>query len=123
MPSINQPILTVVPQSVFIDADRTVSRDAQRFLNRLRQQVIGLTTRTAETVGASPWVYPAIASTYPQTVLVRGGTVSAIEYSGDGVTFDLTGMTAGAFYLPPEAQLRIAWTVLPNVVTWTTGAP
>jgi hypothetical protein len=67
---------------------------------------------TAVTVGASPYDYNA---TRKGTVIVSGGTVSAISFSRDGVTFYSTGQTAGMFTLNATDRLRITYTVLPTV--------
>lgn len=66
----------------------------------------------AVTPGASPYIYsPAVGG----TVIVSGGTVSAIAFSRDGVTFYATGQTAGMFTLNAADQLRITYTVVPTV--------
>ena len=76
--------------------------------------------RKAITVGASPYLYPSTADTdivaREHTFNVTGGTVSAIEQSYDGTTFDATGMTSGAFIHKPGTIHRITYSVLPTVV-------
>ena len=111
-----------IPAAAFVEADRTVSISALRFLQQVRQMASPPQVRTLQTVGASPWTYPDVAADWPQVVLVQGGTVSQVEYSGDGATFDDAGVVAGMFALPAQARLRVTWAVVPTVTTWTTGA-
>jgi hypothetical protein len=66
----------------------------------------------AVTVGDSPYVYSAPVR---GSVIVNGGTVSAIAFSRDGTTFYTTGQTAGMFLLCAGDLLRITYTVLPTV--------
>jgi len=73
-----------------------------------------LTTPTAQTVGASPYVYTN-NSVNDQSVIVQGGTVSKIEFSRNGGSFIDTGATSGMFALSPLDSLRITYTVVPNV--------
>lgn len=68
---------------------------------------------TVLTVGASPFVYTAGVK---GSLLVSGGTVSAIAFSRDGVTFYSTGQTAGMFPLNAQDQLRVTYTVVPTMV-------
>lgn len=64
------------------------------------------------TLGASPFIYTA-----PQRgfLIITGGTVSAVAYSRDGVTFFATGQTAGMFPLSASDVLRITYSVVPTV--------
>lgn len=63
-------------------------------------------------VGASPFTYnPSVKG----TVIVSGGTVSAIAFSRDGTTFYSTGQTAGMFTLNAQDRLRVTYTVLPTL--------
>ncbi len=66
----------------------------------------------AVTLGASPYIYSAPVR---GSVIINGGTVSAVAFSRDGVTFYTTGQTAGMFALNASDQLRITYTVLPTV--------
>lgn len=66
----------------------------------------------AVTLGASPYTYSAAVR---GSVIVSGGTVSAIAFSRDGVTFYNVGQVAGMFLLNAADQLRITYTVLPTV--------
>lgn len=67
---------------------------------------------TALTAGVSPYTYTAGVK---GSLIVSGGTVSAIAFSRDGVTFYSTGQTAGMFALNARDRLRITYTVLPTV--------
>lgn len=62
------------------------------------------------TVGASPYTY---AADVKGSLIVSGGTVSAIAFSRDGITFYATGQTAGMFTLNARDSLRVTYTVLP----------
>jgi len=62
--------------------------------------------------GVSPYTYVASVK---GSLIVSGGTVSAIAFSRDGVTFYATGQTAGMFALNARDSLRITYTVLPTV--------
>ena len=62
--------------------------------------------------GGSPYSYtPGIAG----TVIVSGGTVSAIDISRNGTTWLATGETTGMFPLERTDTIRVTYTVLPNV--------
>jgi hypothetical protein len=67
---------------------------------------------TALTIGASPYTYVAAVK---GSLIVSGGTVSAIAFSRDGSTFYATGQTAGMFPLNARDSLRVTYTVLPTV--------
>ncbi len=64
------------------------------------------------TAGASPFTYSAPVK---GSVIVSGGTVSAIAFSRDGITFYTTGQTAGMFPLNAQDRLRVTYTVLPTL--------
>lgn len=66
----------------------------------------------AITPGASPYTYNAQVK---GSVIVSGGTVSAIAFSRDGITFYATGQTAGMFTLNAQDRLRVTYTVLPTM--------
>jgi hypothetical protein len=68
---------------------------------------------TALTIGASPYTYTAGVK---GSLIVSGGTVSAIAFSRNGSTFYSTGQAAGMFPLNARDSLRITYTVLPTVV-------
>lgn len=69
-------------------------------------------TEVAVVPGASPYVYSAPVR---GSVIVSGGTVSAIAFSRDGVTFYNVGQTSGMFLLNAADQLRITYAVAPTV--------
>lgn len=64
------------------------------------------------TLTGSPFVYSAPKK---GSVIVSGGTVSAIDFSRDGTTFYSTGATAGMFTVNKSDLLRITYTVAPTV--------
>lgn len=66
------------------------------------------------TPGASPYTYQN-TNTYPADVIVSGGTVSAIAFSRNNVTFYTTGGTTGMFQLSPYDFLRVTYTVAPTM--------
>lgn len=79
------------------------------------RSVLGMPSRLAITPLASP--YSHINSGYePIVLMVSGGTVSAIEYSKDGSTFDSTGQTSGQFFVSPGDRLRITYSVAPAII-------
>jgi len=66
-------------------------------------------------VGASPFVY-ANTQPFPVSVLVSGGTVTAIEVSRNGgSTWILAGLLAGQYALQPNDQLRVTYAVAPTL--------
>lgn len=69
---------------------------------------------TAQTVGASPYVYTNRTGN-DQSVIVQGGTVSKIEYSRNGGAFIDVGTVAGMFQLSPLDSLRVTYTVVPTI--------
>lgn len=62
------------------------------------------------TLGATPYSYTAPSGGW---VIVRGGTVSAIQYTRSITT--LTGLTSGIFPVGQGDILTITYTVLPTV--------
>jgi len=66
------------------------------------------------TVGASPFTFQ---NTTGRSVdlIVTGGTVSAIAFSRDNVTFYGVGSVAGVFWLSPYDYLRVTYTVAPTI--------
>jgi hypothetical protein len=68
----------------------------------------------AVAVGASPFT---IQNTTGQSVdlIVTGGTVSAIDFSRDNVTFYGVGQTAGVFCLSPYDYLRVTYIAAPTI--------
>jgi hypothetical protein len=63
-------------------------------------------------LGPSPYLYTAPRGGF---LIVQGGTVSAIEFSRDGTTFYNTGQTQGTISFGSFDQIRITYSVLPNV--------
>ncbi len=72
----------------------------------------------AVTVGTSPFVYQN-TNKYPIDVIIRGGTVTTIEFSRDNVTYYNIGLLSGSFGLSPNDRIRITYTLQPTV----TGVP
>lgn len=66
----------------------------------------------AITPGVSPYSYSAPVK---GSVIVSGGTVSAIAFSRNGTTFYTTGQTSGMFTLNAQDRLRVTYTVLPTM--------
>lgn len=64
------------------------------------------------TPGASPYIYSA---TKRGSMIVEGGTVSAVEFSRDGVTFYDVGAVAGMFPINASDQLRVTYAVVPTM--------
>lgn len=64
--------------------------------------------------GGSPYVYQNTAA-WEQIVIVVGGTVTTIEISFDGVTYDPAGLLAGVFIICPGMFLRIVYVLAPAV--------
>ena len=65
-------------------------------------------------VGASPFTIQNTTGN-PVDIIVTGGTVSAIAFSRDNVTFYGVGSTAGVFWLSPYDYLRVTYTVAPTI--------
>lgn len=64
-------------------------------------------------VGASPFTYTN-ASDFDADVLVTGGTVSALEFTRDGLTF-YPANPGEMIRLNPGDSVRVAYTVAPTV--------
>ncbi len=67
---------------------------------------------TVPTAGASPYTDSAQRK---GSLIVTGGTVSAIEFSRDGTTFYDVGQTSGMFPLNAADRLRITHTGAPDL--------
>ncbi len=79
------------------------------------KSLLSLPGRLSVTPRASP--YNHINTGYEQMMIfVSGGTVSAIDYSRDGSTFDATGQIAGVFTINPGDRIRITYSVVPTVI-------
>lgn len=92
-----------------------LTRITQAFLERIFKSAgAGLAIggpAQAITVGASPYTYTAPLY---GSVVISGGTVSAVALSRDGSTFIATGQTAGQFVLTVGDQLKITHTGAPT---------
>ena len=66
------------------------------------------------TVTASPFTYQNTAGS-SISVIVSGGTVSAIEFTRDNATFYTTGAVSGMIELSPYDQLRVTYAVAPTM--------
>jgi len=64
------------------------------------------------TLDASPYIYSPPVKGF---VLLSGGTVSAVAFSRDGVTYYATGETAGQFTLSAQDFLRVTYSVAPTL--------
>jgi len=64
------------------------------------------------TLDPSPFIFSAPAKGF---VLLSGGTVSAVAFSRDGVTYYATGETAGQFTLSAQDFLRVTYSVAPTM--------
>lgn len=69
----------------------------------------------AVTPGASPWVYQSPFAGDVR-LLVSGGTVSALAFSRDGVTYYSLGITSGQITLSQNDFLRVTYTVVPTMI-------
>lgn len=70
------------------------------------------------TPGASPYAYQNPTS-WDQNVVVKGGTVTKIEYSRDDSTYYDVGVTAGMFVVFPGDFLRVTYAVAPTMTAIT----
>jgi|ERR1041385_7965592 hypothetical protein len=89
--------------------------------SRFLQQIVALLNfqgrlalPTGATVGASPYTITN-ATANDQSVIVKGGTVSKVEFTRDGTTFIDVGTVAGMFALSPLDSLRVTYTVVPTI--------
>lgn len=62
----------------------------------------------------SPFTYQN-TSNYDAFVIVKGGTVSLIEFTRNNVAFFDVGVIAGMFYLGPSDRIRVTYTVAPTM--------
>ena len=77
-----------------------------------------ISARSTVGPGASPWTYQNTAAR-PQLIIVTGGTVSAIAYSRDNITFDTVGTAIGGqFDVAPGDYLKITYTVAPTFAVY-----
>jgi hypothetical protein len=75
-----------------------------------------LATTVPDTItpGASPYTFTNSLST-DVDIIVSGGTVTAIDFSRDGVTFLLCGLLGGMYRLNPGDRLRVTYAVVPTM--------
>lgn len=73
--------------------------------------------RTAVTVTGSPFTYKNANST-PQEIFVSVGTVTTIEFSRDGLTWDGCGLLGGQFRLNPGDSLKATYLVAPTITVY-----
>lgn len=79
------------------------------WLGLLQGQPVGVPQSVVP--GASPFSYVASVG---GSAIVNGGTVSKVEVSRDGVTFFVTGQTAGMFPLSMGDTLRVTYSGVPT---------
>ena len=86
-------------------------------------QAANLTSYTAApsniAVGASPFTHQN-AGSFSEDVIVSGGTVSAITFSRDNITF-YTLPTSGMFHLSPSDRLVVTYTAAPTMTSVPRG--
>src|SRR5260370_23305076 len=73
--------------------------------------------RSTVVVGSSPCSLQNSCGTRI-AVHVSAGTVTTIDCSKDGITFDGVGLLGGQFLLNPGDICRIAYPVVPTVAFW-----
>lgn len=73
-----------------------------------------LTAPAGITVGASPFNYQNLTSS-DQSIIVKGGTVTKIEFSRDNTNFFDVGVVAGMFTVSKQDFLRVTYTVAPTM--------
>lgn len=93
--------------------DGLMAVEFYRFLANLFNAAGGGGVTASITVGSSPFTYTAAQT---GQVIVKGGTVSKIEFSRDGGTtfFDI-GVTAGMFLLNAQDQLKVTYSGAPTM--------
>lgn len=107
MPSLNNAV--IVPSSAQAIADKTgrVTPVWQRFFNAIVQAPAPI---ASVTVGASPFSFRAGQS---GTLVVTGGTVSAITLTRNTMTVSLP--TSGAFSMANGDSIAVTYSGLPTV--------
>lgn len=73
--------------------------------------------RTTVALGASPCSLTNACGTRI-AVHISAGTVTAVDCSADGSTFDGSGLLGGQFHLNPGGVLKITYILAPTVVFW-----
>lgn len=70
------------------------------------------------TPSGSPYTYQNSNST-PQEVFISTGTVSVIEFSRDGITWDSCGLLGGQFRLNPADSIRVTYVIVaPTMIAY-----
>ena len=110
-PRVNQPIARIENQGDGLKA----------LMNLWLQQTLKLLGRNpANTVanivvGSSPFTYQNTGD-FDATVIVAGGTVSAVQFSRDGAAFYTVASATNAMVtLNPGDSVRVTYTVLPTL--------
>lgn len=67
----------------------------------------------AVTVGVSPFTHVAKCK---QGLIIRGGTVSLVEYRRNGVNLGSVGFTAGIVELNESDSITVTYIVLPTII-------
>lgn len=94
------------------NADRSPTTEFFRFISNLANSA-GMGGATSSiSVTASPFVF---TTSIACVALVQGGTVSKVEMSIDGTNYFDTGVTAGAFTLKPQWNLRVTYSAAPTM--------
>lgn len=101
-------------QMPLVERGSIVQRDWFIFLYNLYLSAIEGLPQPAESIdlGASPYSYQAVIR---GQIHVGGGTVSAIEFSRDGVTWFDAGITAGFVTMDARDYVRVAYSVAPTI--------
>lgn len=95
-----------------LDERGMLSQPFFRFLRNLFLSAGGGGQTSSITVTASPFSFTA---SQVGEVIVKGGTVSKVEFSRDGSTFIDTGVTAGMFPLKNQDMLRVTYSAAPTM--------
>lgn len=93
----------ITPSAILIQGDGSRAND------------MALGGRNVVSLNGSP---ATLQNTLPSRimVLISFGTVTSIEFSRDGVVFDLIGLLAGQFFLNSGDWLRITYLLAPTIV-------
>ena len=70
--------------------------------------------RTPVNVTASPFIF-VNTENCPIIAFIAGGMVAMIEFSRDGIVYDMCGVIAGQVSLNPHDMVRITYTVSPTM--------
>src|SRR6185312_13816552 len=95
-----------------LDANGMLSQPFFRFLRNLFLSAGGGGPTSVITVGLSPFSFTA---SQVGEVIVKGGSVSKIEFSRDGTNVLDTGVTAGMFPIKNQDVLRVTYAAAPTM--------